>query len=70
LSEYAVIYEQAEDGGWGAYLPDLPGVVGLGASRTEAEARIREALEAYAADLRARGQALPPPHHQVGTVAT
>lgn len=70
MSEYAVIYEQAEDGGWGAYLPDLPGVVGLGASRTEAEARIREALEAYAADLRARGQVLPPPHHQVGTVAT
>ncbi len=64
-----MIYEQAEDGGWGAYLPDLPGVVGLGASRNEAEARIREALEAYAADLRARGQSLPPPHHQVGTVA-
>lgn len=65
-----MIYEQAEDGGWGAYLPDLPGVVGLGASRIEAEARIREALEAYAADLRTRGQPLPPPHHQVGTVAT
>jgi hypothetical protein len=33
LSEYVVIYEQAPDGGWGAYLPDLPGVVALGASR-------------------------------------
>lgn len=26
MSEYLVIYEQADDGGWGAYLPDLPGV--------------------------------------------
>ena len=30
MSEYVVIYEQAEDGGWGAYIPDLPGVVALG----------------------------------------
>jgi hypothetical protein len=42
LSEYIVIFEQAEDGGWGAYLPDLPGVVALGDSRPEVEARIRE----------------------------
>ena len=33
MSEYAVIYEQAEEG-WGAYLPDLPGVVALGDSRS------------------------------------
>lgn len=25
MSEYVVIYEQADDGGWGAYIPDLPG---------------------------------------------
>jgi predicted RNase H-like HicB family nuclease len=35
MSEYMVIYEQAEDGGWGAYIPDPPGVVALGASRAE-----------------------------------
>ncbi len=33
VSEYIVIYEQAEDGGWGAYLPDLPGVVARRLSR-------------------------------------
>jgi predicted RNase H-like HicB family nuclease len=33
LSEYVAIYEQAEDGGWGAYLPDVPGVVAVGAMR-------------------------------------
>lgn len=69
MSEYVAIYEQAEDGGWGAYLPDLPGVVALGQSRAEVAERIQEALAAYAEDLRERGASLPPPHHTAGTVA-
>jgi predicted RNase H-like HicB family nuclease len=69
MSDYVVIYEQAEDGGWGAYLPDLPGVVALGETRSQAAERIREALGAYADDLRERGEALPEPHHVAGTVA-
>jgi len=69
VSEYVVIYEQAEDGAWGAYMPDLPGVVGLGASRSEAAERIHEALAAYTDDLRQRGGSLPAPHHAVGTIA-
>ncbi len=69
MSQYVVIYEQAEDGGWGAYLPDLPGVVSLGATREEAAERIQEALSAYADDLHERGQSIPPPHHATGTVA-
>jgi predicted RNase H-like HicB family nuclease len=69
MSSYVVIFEQAEDGGWGAYLPDLPGVVALGATQAEVSARIQEALSAYAEDLRERGQTLPIPHHAAGTVA-
>ncbi len=42
-----MIYEQADDGGWGAYLPDLPGVVAIGVSRAETAGRIQEALTAY-----------------------
>jgi hypothetical protein len=41
MSEYVVIYEQAEDGGWGAYIPDLPGVVALGSTRPEAQSASR-----------------------------
>jgi len=67
--EYVVIYEQAEDGAWGAYIPDLPGVVALGSSRAEVAERIQEALTAYADDLRERGRSLPVPHHATGTVA-
>jgi predicted RNase H-like HicB family nuclease len=69
MSEYVVIYEQAEDGGWGAYIPDLPGVVALGATRAEVGERIKEALAAYSEDLRDRGQSLPTPHHAAGTIA-
>jgi predicted RNase H-like HicB family nuclease len=69
MGEFVVIYEQAEDGGWGAYIPDLPGVVALGGSRPEVAERIQEALTAYADDLRERGRPLPDPHHAAGTVA-
>jgi predicted RNase H-like HicB family nuclease len=69
MSEYVVIYEEAKDGGWGAYIPDLPGVVALGATRSEVAERIEEALSAYAEDLRLRGRSLPAPHHVAGTIA-
>jgi predicted RNase H-like HicB family nuclease len=61
LSEYVVIYEQAEDGEWGAYLSDVPGVVALGATREEVTAGIEEALAAYAEDLSERGLGLRRP---------
>lgn len=67
MNEYVVIFEQADDGGWGAYLPDLPGVVALGESRGEAAARIQEALDAYGREMRVLGRALPAPAHAAGT---
>ncbi|HEV2973566.1 MAG TPA: type II toxin-antitoxin system HicB family antitoxin [Solirubrobacteraceae bacterium] len=70
MSEYVVIYEQADDGGWGAYIPDLPGVVALGPTRGDVTERIREALTAYTDDVRDRGGSLPAPHHAAGTLAT
>jgi predicted RNase H-like HicB family nuclease len=69
MSEYVVIYEEAEDGAWGAYVPDLPGVVALGATRSEVASRMREALSAYAEDLRDRGDSLPAPHHAAEMLA-
>jgi predicted RNase H-like HicB family nuclease len=69
MSEYVVIYEQAEDGAWGAFIPDLPGVVALGTTRPEVTERIQEALSVFADDLRERGRPLPVPHHAAGVVA-
>lgn len=68
MSEYVVIFERADDGGWGAYLPDFPGVVALGSTRDEVDARIREAVAAYARELAADGRSLPAPVAAAGTI--
>ncbi len=68
MSEYMVVYERAKDGGWGAYLPDLAGVVALGASREEVADRIQEALDAYAEEMASLGRGLPEPVAASGTV--
>ena len=68
MSEYVVVFEQAKDGGWGAYLPDLPGVVALGPTRETVEGGISEALSAYARELAELGQAMPAPAAKTGTV--
>ena len=68
MSEYVVVFERAEDGGWGAYLPDLPGVVALGASREEAASRIQEAVDAYAREQAELARSLPAPIAATGTI--
>ena len=69
MSDYLVIYERADDGGWGAYLPDVPGVVAVGDSRPQAERLIREGLELYVQELRDAGGSLPAPSSVAGRVA-
>jgi predicted RNase H-like HicB family nuclease len=69
MNDYLVIYEQAEDGAWGAHSPDVEGVFALGETRDEAESRIAEALAAHLAYLRDSGQPVPEPHTHAGRVA-
>lgn len=69
MKEYLVIYEQAEDGGWGAHSPDIEGVIALGRSREEVEARMAEALAAFIELLREEGRPIPEPHTDAGRVA-
>jgi len=68
MSEYVIIFERDEDGGWGAYLPDLPGVVALGATREEVSDLIREAVDAYSQEMAALGRRLPDPVAATGTI--
>jgi predicted RNase H-like HicB family nuclease len=68
MSDYVVVFERADDGCWGAYLPDLPGVVALGSSRDEVAARIKEAVEAYAREQAELGRPLPAPVAATGTI--
>jgi predicted RNase H-like HicB family nuclease len=69
MKDYLVIYEHADDGGWGAHSPDVDGVFALGATREEAERRMTEALAAHIAHLRASGRPVPDPHTDAGRVA-
>jgi len=62
MKEYLVIYEPAADGGWGAYVPDLPGLGVVGESREEAETLIREGITIHLAGLREDGLSIPEPH--------
>jgi predicted RNase H-like HicB family nuclease len=65
--KYTVIYEQGELA-WGAYVPDLPGVITVGDSRQEVESLIREAVEFHIEGLRAEGLRVPPPASWAGTL--
>jgi predicted RNase H-like HicB family nuclease len=69
MKEYLVIYEQAEDGAWGAHSPDVDGVFALGRTREEAESRMAEALGAHLSYLRECGRPVPEPHTDAGHVA-
>jgi predicted RNase H-like HicB family nuclease len=61
MTGYAVIVEQADDGGYGAWCPDLPGCVALGDTIEECLAEMREAIILYIEVLRERGEDVPQP---------
>ncbi len=69
MKDYLVVYERAEDGGWGAHSPDVEGVFALGATRDEVEARMGEALAAHLSYLRDEGRPVPEPHTDAGRIA-
>lgn len=65
--KYTVIYEQGP-ASWGAYIPDLPGVITVGDTREEAECLIIEAVEFHLAGMREEGIPIPLPLSFAGVV--
>jgi predicted RNase H-like HicB family nuclease len=61
VSGYAIVIERAEDGGYGAWSPELPGCVALGDTPDEAVAEMRQAVKGHLAMLRERGEPIPAP---------
>lgn len=59
MTEYRVIYETDNEGGWGAYSPDLPGCYATGKSQAEVERRMREAIPIHLEAMREAGETLP-----------
>jgi predicted RNase H-like HicB family nuclease len=64
---YAVVIEQG-DHGYGAYVPDLPGVISVGASEEEVTANIRQAITLHLQGLREAGDDVPDPRTRVTVV--
>jgi predicted RNase H-like HicB family nuclease len=60
---YLIVIERAEDGGYGAWAPDLPGCVALGDTIEDAEHQMREAIAFHLRRSRRDGEKAhePPP---------
>jgi predicted RNase H-like HicB family nuclease len=68
MRKYTVIYEWGKRN-WSAYVPDLPGCIATGRTRKTVERLIREAIEFHIEDLKARGEQVPTPTVEAGTVS-
>ena len=58
--QFTVIIEKGESS-FGAYVPDLPGCVAVGATRDEARRLIQEAIAFHLEDMRTAGIPIPVP---------
>ena len=64
---FTVIYEKGPSP-WGAYVPDLPGVISVGDSRDEVERLIQEAIEFHLEGMREEGIPIPAPSSFAGVI--
>jgi predicted RNase H-like HicB family nuclease len=64
---YTVIFEKGPTS-WGAYVPDLPGVISVGDSRDEVQQLIHEAIEFHLEGMREQGLSIPQPSSFAGAV--
>lgn len=59
MRKFAIIIEKAPDGGFGAYAPDLPGCIGMGATKEETLQNMAEAIQFHMDGLLEEGMPLP-----------
>ena len=68
MAEYLVVIE-GSNGSFSAFVPDLPGCVAAGSSRSEVERLIAEAIPLHIESLRDHGDAVPKPRSKASYVA-
>ena len=56
---YTVLFEPAEEGGYVAFCPALPGLVTEGDTYAEVRTRVKEAIEGYVESLQKDGLPIP-----------
>jgi predicted RNase H-like HicB family nuclease len=62
--KYAVVIEKGPKS-FGAYVPDLPGCIAVGESRTEVVQLIHQAIELHLQDLKDQGKIIPVPSSSI-----
>lgn len=58
--QYLVVYEKSADG-WGAYVPDLPGMGAVGDTLEEVQCLIRKGIEFHLESRKEHGDPIPRP---------
>lgn len=61
VRRYTVVFENAGVDGWGAYVPDLPGCTGAGATFDDAIRSIQQSIELWIEHATSAGEPIPPP---------
>lgn len=62
MLKYVIIIEKAQDGGYGAYVPDLPGCIGMGRDYESALENTVEAIKFHLEGLKEEGLDIPLPN--------
>jgi predicted RNase H-like HicB family nuclease len=68
MKKYAAIYEPLEIG-WGAYVPDLPGLGVAAETLDEVKKLIREGIEFHLEGMKLHGDPIPEPSAQTEYVS-
>jgi len=66
---YKVVFEPAEEGGYTAYVPSLPGCISEGDTYREAQKNIKEAIEGWIQVSRKFGDEIPRSDVIIDTIA-
>jgi predicted RNase H-like HicB family nuclease len=66
--KYVVIIEEALNGGYSAYVPDLPLCFTVGETLEEVTANIKDAIESYIEEVQLDGLNVPAPSVQAALV--
>ena len=59
--QYLIVIEGANDAGFSAYAPDLPGCVATGATREDVEREMHDAIAFHLEGLQEAGEQIPEP---------
>jgi predicted RNase H-like HicB family nuclease len=66
MAKYTAVFEQAHDGTWGGYFPDLSGLLVNGATLEEVRENARTGLDFWMESMKEEGLPIPAPSTLAG----